>query len=105
MARLSNIRHRRDTAANWTSVNPILDAGEIGVETDTLKSKVGNGSTAWTSLAYIAAGNSDTTTLATTTSKVRTWDATHASTTDRAVFVSATAPSTGMVTGDIWIQA
>jgi hypothetical protein len=103
MARLSNIRHRRDTAANWTSVNPILDAGEIGVETDTLKSKVGNGSTAWTSLAYIAAGNSDTTTLATTTSKVRTWDAGHTTTTDRAIFVSATAP-TGMVTGDIWIQ-
>jgi hypothetical protein len=43
---------RRDTAANWTSVNPVLALGEPGVETDTLKVKVGNGSTAWNSLSY-----------------------------------------------------
>jgi len=43
---------RRDTAANWTSVNPILALGEPGVETDTLKVKVGDGVTAWNSLAY-----------------------------------------------------
>ena len=35
---------RRDTAANWTSVNPVLLAGEIGIETDTYKFKIGNGS-------------------------------------------------------------
>ena len=40
------IQLRRDTAANWTSVNPTLRAGEIGIETDTLKFKIGNGS-AW----------------------------------------------------------
>lgn len=44
---------RRDTAANWTSANPTLASGEIGYETDTRAMKVGNGSTAWTSLAYI----------------------------------------------------
>lgn len=45
---------RRDTAANWTSANPTLVGGEIGIETDTLKAKLGNGSTAWTSLGYYA---------------------------------------------------
>jgi hypothetical protein len=49
----STIKLRRDTAANWTSNNPTLAAGEIGVETDTGKFKIGDGSTAWTSLAYI----------------------------------------------------
>ena len=43
---------RRDTAANWTSANPTLASGELGGETDTGKLKLGNGSTAWNSLAY-----------------------------------------------------
>ena len=43
---------RRDTAANWTSNDPTLAEGEIGVETDTLKFKIGDGSTVWTSLGY-----------------------------------------------------
>lgn len=46
------IQFRRDTAANWTSNNPTLASGEMGVETDTNKYKVGDGSTAWTSLTY-----------------------------------------------------
>jgi len=50
---------RRDTAANWTSNNPTLSEGEIGVETDTLKFKIGDGSTAWTSLDYAAVRPSD----------------------------------------------
>ena len=52
MAVKTQIQVRRDTAANWTSVNPTLAAGEIGFETDTAKFKIGTGSTAWTSLAY-----------------------------------------------------
>ena len=43
---------RRDTAANWASANSVLALGEPGVETDTLKVKVGDGSTAWNSLGY-----------------------------------------------------
>lgn len=43
---------RADTAANWTAANPTLLANEVGLETDTKKLKVGNGSTAWNSLAY-----------------------------------------------------
>ena len=46
------MQQRRDTAANWTSTNPTLAAGEMGIETDTYKFKVGNGSTAWASLPY-----------------------------------------------------
>ena len=43
---------RRDTSSNWTSGNAVLSSGEIGYETNTGKFKIGNGSTAWTSLAY-----------------------------------------------------
>jgi hypothetical protein len=45
------IQLRRDTAANWTSANPVLRAGEFGVETDTLKVKVGNGTSTWTQIS------------------------------------------------------
>lgn len=40
------------TAASWTSNNPTLLAGEVGWESDTGKAKLGDGTTAWTSLAY-----------------------------------------------------
>ena len=46
------IQLRRGTAAQWTSANPTLAAGEIGLETDTDRLKIGNGSTSWNSLAY-----------------------------------------------------
>jgi hypothetical protein len=47
-------KQRRDTAANWTAENPTLLAGELGLESDTGYWKVGDGSTAWTSLAYVS---------------------------------------------------
>ena len=43
---------RHDIASNWTAKNPVLLEGELGVETDTLNFKVGNGTTAWNSLNY-----------------------------------------------------
>ena len=46
------IKPRRDTAANWASVNPTLAAGEIGYDTTNKQFKVGTGSTAWTSLPF-----------------------------------------------------
>lgn len=49
---IKRLQLRRDTAANWTSANPLLLAGEMGVETDTAKFKVGNGSSTWTGLSY-----------------------------------------------------
>src|ERR1700691_5409998 len=45
---------RRGLAAQWTSANPVLAQGELGLETDTDKVKIGDGSTAWTSLSYFA---------------------------------------------------
>jgi len=53
----TQIQIRRSTAANWTSTNPTLASGELGVETDTGKFKIGNGSSTWTGLAY-AGGSS-----------------------------------------------
>jgi hypothetical protein len=46
------IQLRRDTAANWGSVNPTLALGELGIETDTARFKIGNGTSAWNSLNY-----------------------------------------------------
>jgi hypothetical protein len=54
---VTQIQIRRGTAAQWTSTNPTLASGEQGFETDTGKMKIGNGSTAWNSLAYIGAGS------------------------------------------------
>lgn len=46
------IQLRRGTAAAWTSANPTLADGEIGVESDTDQFKIGDGLTAWTNLSY-----------------------------------------------------
>lgn len=53
------IQQRRDTAANWAAVNPVLALGEVGWETDTRLCKLGDGSTTWNSLAYTVGGVSD----------------------------------------------
>lgn len=47
---------RNGTAAQWTTTNPILLEGEMGIETDTRKYKVGNGISAWTALPYYIEG-------------------------------------------------
>jgi hypothetical protein len=88
MPRQAQIQARRDTAANWTSTNPTLAAGEFGLETDTLKLKLGNGSTAWNSLAYVGAGAAENSTRYA----------------GRALYVQANAPTSGMASGDLWIK-
>ena len=45
-------RLRRDTAARWTSVDPVLGPGEPALETDTKRVKYGDGVTAWSALPY-----------------------------------------------------
>lgn len=52
MTAIARIQLRRDLAANWITSNPVLADGEMGLETDTRKFKIGDGSTAWTSLSY-----------------------------------------------------
>lgn len=54
MPAIDTIQLRRGTAAAWTSENTTLAAGEPGFETDTGRHKVGDGVTAWNSLAYAA---------------------------------------------------
>ena len=46
------IQFRRGTASEWTTADPTLAAGELAIETDTDFYKIGDGSTAWTSLGY-----------------------------------------------------
>ena len=53
----TKIQLRRDTAADWTSNNPTLAAGEFGWESDTNRFKIGDGATAWTSLGYASDGD------------------------------------------------
>lgn len=48
----ATIQLRRDTSANWTAANPVLAIGEIGLNTDDLSYKIGNGATAWNGLSY-----------------------------------------------------
>jgi hypothetical protein len=53
---MPKIQVRRGTAAQWTTANPTLSAGEFGYETDTKKFKIGDGSTVWGSLSYAQSG-------------------------------------------------
>lgn len=46
------IQLRNDTAENWTTANPVLLKGEMGVEIDTGKTKIGNGTDDWKTLKY-----------------------------------------------------
>lgn len=50
---IESIQLRRDSASDWTTENPILLEGEPGFEIDTGKLKIGDGSTAWSSLSYL----------------------------------------------------
>lgn len=43
---------RNDTAANWTTENPVLSKGEVGIEIDTNKFKIGDGVKTWSQLGY-----------------------------------------------------
>lgn len=52
MPAVVQIQIRNGEAADWVSENPILLAGEIGFETDTLKAKIGDGVTSWNARSY-----------------------------------------------------
>ena len=51
---MPTIQNRRATAAQWTTANPVLAAGEIGFELDTNALKVGDGITPWGTLRYLS---------------------------------------------------
>jgi hypothetical protein len=43
---------RRGFAADWQTANPILSYGEVGIEIDQKKFRIGDGTTAWNALSY-----------------------------------------------------
>lgn len=46
------IRHRTNEAETWRTINPILEPGEVGIESDTGKFKYGDGKRPWQQLEY-----------------------------------------------------
>jgi hypothetical protein len=56
MTTYTRFKLRNGTAAEWTAANPVLLVGEIGVETDTRRYKIGDGTTAWAGLSYYVDG-------------------------------------------------
>lgn len=66
------IQHRRDSAAQWDSINPVLAQGEIGYVTsgtDAGNFKIGDGTTAWSSLPFVRS-DAETITASTGLTKV-----------------------------------
>ena len=55
----TRIQLKHGLAASWADKNPVLLAGEIGIETDTLKMKVGDGTSDWKTLGYLGANAND----------------------------------------------
>lgn len=55
----TRIQLKHGLAASWTKSNPVLLAGEMGIETDTLKMKVGDGTSNWSALGYLGADAND----------------------------------------------
>jgi hypothetical protein len=54
---MPRVQNKRGTAANLASVNPTPAAGEVIWESDTNRLKIGNGTDAYTSLAYVGANS------------------------------------------------
>ena len=52
MSILGQFQFRRDVASSWSSANPVLLSGELGLESDTNQFKIGDGVTSWNSLPY-----------------------------------------------------
>lgn len=82
---------RRGTASEWTSANPVLASGELGLETDTKKIKVGDGSSDWANLSY-ALGGQDLQAVTT-----------FGSTTDRSISITNSTVSSNTVSGALTV--
>lgn len=48
----ATIKLRRGTTSQWSTANPVLAPGEIGVDTTLNQFKIGDGATAWSSLSF-----------------------------------------------------
>ena len=63
--------HAYATSAQWSNANPVLMSGEMGVESDTQKYKIGDGVTRWSNLSYASGVPIDTTLSASSTNPVQ----------------------------------
>lgn len=86
---MAKIKIRRDTTSGWSTANPTLDLGEFGLDTTLKKVKIGDGSTAWNSLAFLKADSAE---------KIV------ANGTARTIYVTGPTGPTGASAGDIWIK-
>mgnify|MGYP000891881709 CR=1 FL=1 len=53
----TSVKHKRGTTTQWASATYVLKAGEIGIDTTLNKIKIGNGTSVWSALAFVAADN------------------------------------------------
>jgi hypothetical protein len=51
------VQHRRGTAADLAALNPLLQEGELLVELDCFRFKIGDGVRRWNALPYLNAGD------------------------------------------------
>lgn len=86
---MAKIQHRRGTTTEWSNANPTLANGEFGLDTTLKLFKIGDGTTAWNSLAF---------------QKVAAADKLTASGTSRTFFVTGPTAPSGASAGDIWIK-
>lgn len=72
---VDHIKLKCKAAASWTELD-VLGAGELGLESDTLRIKIGDGSTAWTALGYATLRPADIANNLTTATEGKVLDAT-----------------------------
>jgi hypothetical protein len=99
----ATIQIRGDTAAAWTSANPVLADRELGLEKDTGLLKLGDGVTAWNALGYFAGGDVDPAEFVALQSEVETARGSRANLDNRIEAISRySSPCAGsLFTGDV----
>ena len=65
---IDNLILRNDTSANWSTANPVLQLGELGIDTTEKKIKIGDGSTPWNDLDFSSSKGAEIGTAAPTAS-------------------------------------
>ena len=66
------VQHKRMSASDWTNSSLILLDGELGVESDTGKVKVGNGRDRFSALQYLTGPKANVVNVVKRALKVRT---------------------------------
>ena len=65
---IDNLILRNDTSVNWSTANPVLQLGELGIDTTEKKIKIGDGSTPWNDLDFSSSKGAEIGTAAPTAS-------------------------------------